>query len=79
MTHRESPCHAKIVGLVTRTQTKAVVRVSRDPFSEGVTKDGEPMEDGAHETPTIGSTAYAPWFVVGESAALTLELTQTLV
>jgi hypothetical protein len=41
MTHR---CHAKIVVLLALTQTKVAVRVSRDPFSESVTKDGEPIE-----------------------------------
>jgi hypothetical protein len=68
MAHRESPCHAKIIVLVAPTQTKAVV-----------TKDGEPIEDGAHETLMTGSSAYPPWFMVGKSAALTLELTQTAV
>jgi hypothetical protein len=67
------------VVLVALTQGKAVVRLSRDPVFESVTKDGEPIEDGAHETLTIGSSASAPWSVVGESARLTLELTQTAV
>jgi hypothetical protein len=74
MTHRESPCHVKIVDRVAPTQTKAFMRVSRDPVFESVTKDGEPIEDGAHETFTIGSSPYAPWFVAGESAVPTLEL-----
>jgi hypothetical protein len=60
MTHRQSPCHVKIVVLVTPTQTKAFVRVSRDPVFEHLTKDGKRIEDGAHETLTIGSSAYAP-------------------
>jgi hypothetical protein len=34
--------------------------------------DVEPIEDGAYNTRTIGSSAYAPWFVGGESAAPTL-------
>jgi hypothetical protein len=55
------------------------VRVSRDPASESVAKDGEPIEDGTHETPTIRSSACASWFMVAESPALTLELTQTVV
>jgi hypothetical protein len=79
MTHRELLCHAKIVVLVAATQTKAVVRASGDPVFESMTKDGEPIEDGAHETRMITSSASAPWFVIGESAALTLELTQTVV
>jgi hypothetical protein len=79
MTLRESPCHAKIVVLVAPTQTKVVVRVSRDPVFESVTKDGKYIEDSAYETLTIGSSAYAPWFVGGESAALTLELAQMAV
>jgi hypothetical protein len=52
--------------------------VTRSSFGE-CGKDGEPIEDSAHETITIGSSAYTPWFVAGESAALTLELTQTAV
>jgi hypothetical protein len=77
MTHRESLCHAKIVVLVAPTLTKVLVRVPRDPVFENVTKDGEPIKDGAHETLTIGSSAYAPWPLVDGSAALALELTQT--
>jgi hypothetical protein len=53
--------------------------MSRDPVFESVTKDGDPIEDGTHETLTIGSSAYAQWFMVGDSAALILELTQTAV
>jgi hypothetical protein len=79
MTHRELPCYVKIVALVPPTQTKALVRVSRDPVFESVAKNVESIEDGAHETLTIRSNAHTPWFVVGESAALTLELTQTAV
>jgi hypothetical protein len=79
MPHQELPCHAKIVCLVAPTQTKVVVRVSRDPVFESVTKDEEPIGDGTHETPTIGSSVDVPWLMVGESAALTLELTQTAV
>jgi hypothetical protein len=60
MTHRESSCHARIVVLVAPIQTKAIVRMSHDPVFESVTKDGEPIEDGAHETLTTGSSAYAP-------------------
>jgi hypothetical protein len=48
-----------------------------DPVFEILTKDGEPIEDGAHETLTIESSAYTPRSVIGESAALTLKLTQT--
>jgi hypothetical protein len=58
---------------------KAVVRVSGEPVFESMTKKGEPIEDGARVTLMMGSSAYAPWFVGGESAALTLELTQTAV
>jgi hypothetical protein len=71
--------HAKIVVLITATQTQAVVRLLRDPVFENVTKDGEPIEDGAHKTLTIGSSASAPWCVVSESVALSLELTQPAV
>jgi hypothetical protein len=53
MTHRESPCHTKTVVFVAPTQTKAVVRVSRGPAFESATKDGETIEDDAHETLTI--------------------------
>jgi hypothetical protein len=62
-----------------RTQRKPVVRVSCDPIFESVTKDGERIDDGACETLTIGSSASAPWFMGGESAAPTLELTQTAI
>jgi hypothetical protein len=79
MTHRMSPCHAKIAVRVAPTQTKAVVRVSLDPVFESVTTDEEPIEDGAHETRAIWSSTSAPWFMVGESSALTLELTQTAI
>jgi hypothetical protein len=74
MTHRELPCHAKIVVLVAPTQTKAVVWVSRDPVFESATKDVESIEDGGRKTRTIGPGCYAPWLVVGESTARTLEL-----
>jgi hypothetical protein len=63
MTHRESPCHPKIVILAVPTQTKAVMRVSRGPVFESVTEDREPVKDGAHETLTIRLIAYAPWSV----------------
>jgi hypothetical protein len=79
MIHRESPCHANVIVLVALTQTKVVVRVSGDPVFESVTKNGEPIKDGAHETRAIGSSVQAPWFVRGESARPTLELTQTVV
>jgi hypothetical protein len=79
MAHRESPCHAKIIVLVAATQTKVVVEVSGDPVFESVTKDGESIEDGLHETLTIESSASAPWFGVSESVALTPELMQTTV
>jgi hypothetical protein len=79
MTRRESPCHAKIVILVASTQTNAAVRLSRDPGFESVAKDGKPIEDAAHETVTIGPSGCVPWFAIGESTALTPELTQTAV
>jgi hypothetical protein len=60
MTHRESSSHAKIAVLVAPTQTKAVVRVSRDPVFKNVTEDGEPIKDRVQETLMIGSSADAP-------------------
>jgi hypothetical protein len=74
MTHPESLCHAKTVVLVASTQIKGVVRVPRDSVFESVIKDGEGIEDAAHETLAIASSVYALWFVVGESVVLTLEL-----